>query len=163
MGLDFTLEAKTPDYASSASSSWSCFFDAEISWEPSKSVLGPIYTKILESIMRSYERIAGDTLVHYLNCPENSLDQDQTSNVRSTESGKPQTRRNIKRKRHDDNGNDEPGKGDDSDGRKRPVQSTQTRTIDQDDRLLACPFCKRDPIRYRECYKYVLKEITRLK
>jgi len=31
------------------------------------------------------------------------------------------------------------------------------------ERLLACPFCKNDPINFRVCYRYVLKSISRLK
>jgi hypothetical protein len=32
-----------------------------------------------------------------------------------------------------------------------------------DGKLLACPFCKNNPRRYRDCYKYVLRDISRLK
>ncbi|KAF2477218.1 uncharacterized protein BDR25DRAFT_339195 [Lindgomyces ingoldianus] len=32
-----------------------------------------------------------------------------------------------------------------------------------DEKLLACPFCKNDARRYRGCYKYILRDISRLK
>jgi len=34
---------------------------------------------------------------------------------------------------------------------------------DADEKLLACPFCKHNPRRYRDCYKYVLRDVSRLK
>ena len=145
------------------SSSWSLFFDDEIGWEPSESVLGPIYSKILKSMMDSYDSVNGDTVGYYIDGRENGSDQDKTSSLRGADSEKSQTRKNGKRKQDDGNDDDETSKEDDNDGRKRPRQSTLSRPLSQNDRLLACPFCKRDPIRYRDCYKYVLKDISRLK
>jgi hypothetical protein len=34
---------------------------------------------------------------------------------------------------------------------------------ENDEKLLACPFCKYDARRYRDCYKYILRDISRLK
>jgi hypothetical protein len=31
------------------------------------------------------------------------------------------------------------------------------------ERLLACPFCKNNPRRYRDCYKFILRDVSRLK
>lgn len=34
---------------------------------------------------------------------------------------------------------------------------------DVEQKLLACPFCKHNPRQYRDCYKYILRDVSRLK
>jgi hypothetical protein len=56
----------------------------------------------------------------------------------------------------------EPHEDDEKDGSQKRLR--RSRRLDMtDDRLLACPYCKHDPHRYRSCYGKVLKEISRLK
>ncbi|KAF2738685.1 hypothetical protein EJ04DRAFT_509259 [Polyplosphaeria fusca] len=54
----------------------------------------------------------------------------------------------------DNNNNDRPP------GKRRKVTSI---CEEPDTRLLACPFAKKDPLRHRKCFKYVLQDIARLK
>ncbi|KAF2476866.1 uncharacterized protein BDR25DRAFT_309217 [Lindgomyces ingoldianus] len=55
----------------------------------------------------------------------------------------------------DDNNND-----DRPPGKRRKVTNIYK---EPDTRLLACPFAKKDPLRHRKCFKYVLQDIARLK
>jgi hypothetical protein len=47
------------------------------------------------------------------------------------------------------------------------VSSKRVKGNDEDsgdgDRLLACPFCKNDPLRHLSCYSYIIRDISRLK
>jgi len=53
--------------------------------------------------------------------------------------------------------------GDDEDGVK-PIKKRKTGEDKPEiPRLLACPFFKNNPVRYKGCNKYVLKEVHRLK
>jgi len=62
-----------------------------------------------------------------------------------------------------------PGKrlpGDDKDeDERRPAQRRRLNPSSEDtnNRLLACPFAKNNPLQHRKCFKYVLQEIARLK
>ena len=58
-----------------------------------------------------------------------------------------------------------PGDDDNSnDGRPPGKRRKFTNVCEEPDiRLLACPFAKKDPLRHRKCFKYVLQDIARLK
>jgi hypothetical protein len=79
-----------------------------------------------------------------------------TSPVRSNASDTSHGKRGDKRKQNRDpsDGNDEPL------STRRRVNNPAEDTTEK---LLACPFCKNNPRRYRDCYKYVLRDISRLK
>jgi hypothetical protein len=47
-----------------------------------------------------------------------------------------------------------------------PKPSRQRKSLPasgSEEKLLACPFCKHDPRKYRDCYKHILRNISRLK
>ncbi|KAF2464182.1 uncharacterized protein BDR25DRAFT_98854 [Lindgomyces ingoldianus] len=62
--------------------------------------------------------------------------------------------------------NKSPGKrrsGDEDEDRASKLPRLDPSREDQDTRLLACPFAKKNPLQHRKCFKYVLQEIARLK
>ncbi|KAJ9665462.1 hypothetical protein H2201_004540, partial [Coniosporium apollinis] len=65
-----------------------------------------------------------------------------------------------KRKLSDASPDDDDGRDEDDIPRIRRKRNTFK---GDDERLLACPFCKWKPLDYRTCHKYILKEISRLK
>lgn len=57
----------------------------------------------------------------------------------------------------------DPNEDGDEDQRRRKYPDAWLSTGRPKPRLLACPFSKHDPIMYRKCYKYVLKDTAKLK
>lgn len=51
----------------------------------------------------------------------------------------------------------------DSADRVAPITSKKAKTIRQASKVFACPFWKKDPLRYSRCYKLELKEVKRVK
>lgn len=45
----------------------------------------------------------------------------------------------------------------------KPSRRRKTNTPASEEKLLACPFCKHEPRKYRDCYRYVMRNISRLK
>ena len=58
-----------------------------------------------------------------------------------------------------------PGDDDKDEDDRRPAQRRRLNPSSEDtnNRLLACPFAKNNPLQHRKCFKYVLQEIARLK
>ena len=58
-----------------------------------------------------------------------------------------------------------PGDDDEDKDERRPAQRRRLNPSSEDinNRLLACPFAKNNPVQHRKCFKYVLQEIARLK
>ena len=58
-----------------------------------------------------------------------------------------------------------PGDDDKDEDERRPAQRRRLNPSSEDtnNRLLACPFAKNNPLQHRKCFKYVLQEIARLK
>lgn len=52
---------------------------------------------------------------------------------------------------------------DDDDEEQTSQQRTTASQDSMDERLFACPYCKNNPLRYRRCYKYTLRDISRVK
>lgn len=86
---------------------------------------------------------------------------------RSSEPADKETSRALGHNSLNKNSSRQPGRdgeegGDSNDGRpsrKRALKSPE----DVRDRLLACPFCKNNPRRYRKCNTFVLRDISRVK
>ena len=75
----------------------------------------------------------------------------------SRNTGKQPTKRKMDSSKNDrDN-------GEDGEEKRGTSKRTGPKEPSEESRLLACPFCKWSSHRYRKCYKYILKDIARLK
>lgn len=45
----------------------------------------------------------------------------------------------------------------------KPSRRRRMNSSASEEKLLACPFCKHEPRKYRDCYRYVMRNISRLK
>ena len=77
--------------------------------------------------------------------------------ISSRNTGKQPTKRKI------DSSKNEGDNGEDGEEKRGTSKRTGPKEPSEESRLLACPFCKWSSHRYRKCYKYILKDIARLK
>lgn len=136
-------------------SSWTDMSDLGSASMREDRVLDPFRATLSRLLMSRYQ----DYRTHQTGAGSSSGSPSQrasSSPIQSNASDTSQGKRGDKRKqiRDPSDGNDEP-----LTTRRRVNNPAEDTT----EKLLACPFCKNNPRRYRDCYKYVLRDISRLK
>jgi hypothetical protein len=151
---------------SSHESCWSPWMDSstedELESQPFPPLLKRLRPELSALLFHQYTQTIGCQAQNPKDCgdgsqknhfpPQNS--NNSNSNEYPTSNSK---RKSTNKRKRDEDPNEDNG---DQPYRKR----SQTKcALNGKHRLLACPFCKHNPIKYRKCYGKTLKEINRLK
>ena len=148
----------------SISPPWSELSYISNDWD--NSALAPIRHLIVERITSTFRTNYEKVEVHRNEDGVDGTRSHGAHHVGTTEatpkSGRSSRKQPAKRKR--DSSKTRKGSDDDDDGsHRRTFRRSRSKELPDAEKLLACPFCKWNSRRYRKCYKYVLKDIARLK
>jgi len=147
---------------------WSDFSDSDLEITDSDSaILEPLKDTFIQQILISF---AASKLAHTSQpevCNEDSASsqpkqsQEQSSKNINSQNSESATNGKVSKRGKGDYVNDEDGG--DGDDLRPPKRRKGSAKEQKEERLLACPFCKNDPLRYLSCYGYIIRDISRLK
>jgi hypothetical protein len=126
-----------------------------------------IKTNALLLLVSAYERIcspestSGSRNDDPKDNPEKGAATGNRSNCKEGSSSLKPTKRKGP-SRDDDEKDDDYGDDDGQNGRRKQRRATSS-ADPEDEKLLACPFSKVDPRKYRKCNEFILRDISRLK
>ncbi|CAH0051073.1 unnamed protein product [Clonostachys solani] len=149
----------------SDSFAWTDYSEPTPEWDPYGEVLAPLKREYVESLLSSFQLLQRQ-------CPADTASDERdsgssngsangkrrdTSSPSSTDTGsRPAKRRNI-------NSTEDNSDEDEGDNHQQKVPSTTTEKDLVNGLIFACPFVKRSPDRYRQCYSHNLLTISRVK
>ncbi|KAI1742155.1 hypothetical protein F4680DRAFT_446226 [Xylaria scruposa] len=142
-------------------------YEDDIASDISDDILKPLVEPLLQRLLPAYSRytLGRESGERDANESNNSGAPDST---RSPATGKqagasyqyPRSSNPTKRKRQDLPQNSGNGEGE---GEEEELPPTKRVKQLKEDALLACPFAKWKPLSYQSCYKYIMKDIRRVK
>jgi hypothetical protein len=167
----YTLDPQSSDNESDESvteRTSSRLSDIGTTYDVSASVFSPFRDGLLRRLLSCFLESLQNTNELVRSIPQTS-DLGESSSYQPASSTQNANNHGKKHKRKSKFRNDreQDGDGDDEDEKEKEKERGSKKTKfsynSNHEKLLACPFCKLNPHRYRGCYKYVLKDISRLK
>jgi len=161
-GLPLNTPVVTAESSEGDISAWSDLSELESDLDKaSLEAIMPFRLLLFKTLMRKFLAHRHGTRHHIASSQEKAT----TAPSRSSGGSNPENSRQSRSRGLKRIGDNEPyGDGDDEENA-HPSRKRISKPSDelQQQRLLACPFCKNNPRRYRRCYTVILREIARVK
>ncbi|KAI0809851.1 hypothetical protein GGR55DRAFT_646964 [Xylaria sp. FL0064] len=161
----FSLSNSTPRSADESTASSD--YEDDVSSDTSGDIFKPLTQLLLQKLLSAYFRYTHDRKAGEGDAkePNNSRVPDSAISVstgKETVSDYQYPRNSNPTKRKRQNLSQNSGNGEDEDQEEELPPRKRMESL-KEDALLACPFAKWKPLSYQSCYKYIMKDIRRVK